>query len=44
MKSQQNAILLSDGTIFFPSSRKIVSKYTALLSEFSFQKKRKNKS
>ena len=46
MKSQQNAILLSDETIFFPILLKYwqVSKYAALLSEFSFPKKGKNKS
>ena len=40
MKSRQNAILLSDGAIFFPSFRnRQVSKYTAF-----FPKKGKNKS
>ena len=43
MKSRQNAILLSDGTIFFPFRNIQVSKYTALLSKFSFPKKGKKK-
>ena len=39
MKSRQNAILLSYGTIFFSSSRNI--EFTAMLSEFSIPRKRK---
>ena len=43
MKSRQNAILLSNGTIFFPFRNIQVSKYTALLSKFCFPKKGKKK-
>ena len=46
MKSRQNATLLSDGTNFscIVSKYRQVTKYTTLLSEFSFPKKGKNKS
>ena len=43
MKSRQNAILLSDGTTFFPFRNIQVSKYTPLLSKFRFPKKGKKK-
>ena len=43
MKSRQNAILLSDGTTFFPFWNIQVSKYTPLLSKFRFPKKGEKK-
>ena len=45
MKSWQNAILISQGTVFFILPKYWeVSKYTVLLSTFSFPKKEINKS
>ena len=46
MKSQQNAILLADRTIFFSILLKYwqLSKYAVMLSEFGFPKKEKESS